>query len=170
MQTYGSHSNINFNRLIKLKKNSTQIRRELRQWLGINQKLKLKLISLQHPELVNIKYIILYTLNSLSYSYQAFKTTIRTILKQINPDDLNSLWCNEETNHLNKATKIHQHNLSLNNTQHWLLIEGWSKGKPFVYVRASAKKEEWQRTPINWMSICNKLEHCIFKWWHQTNL
>lgn len=42
--------------------------------------------------------IILYTLNGLSSTYQAFKTTIRTNLQPIDLDDFYALLCSEEIN------------------------------------------------------------------------
>lgn len=47
---------------------------------------------------LDTKDIILYALNSLPLSYQAFKTAIYTSLHPINLDDLYSLLCSEEIN------------------------------------------------------------------------
>lgn len=51
------------------------------------------------------KDIILYALDKLPSSYQAFKTTIGTNLQPLRLDDFNSLLCSEETNLENEAAR-----------------------------------------------------------------
>ncbi|PKU82956.1 hypothetical protein MA16_Dca026925 [Dendrobium catenatum] len=49
--------------------------------------------------------VIIYTLNGLPTSYQSFKTTIRTNLPPLSPDDFYPLLCSEETNLENEAAR-----------------------------------------------------------------
>lgn len=51
------------------------------------------------------KDIILYTLNGLSSSYQAFKTSIKTNLQPMSLDDFYVLLCNKEINISNDAAE-----------------------------------------------------------------
>lgn len=52
---------------------------------------------------LSLEDIILYTLNGLPTTYQAFKTAIHTNLQPINLDDFYALLCREE---LNIATNL----------------------------------------------------------------
>ncbi|XP_020679496.1 uncharacterized protein LOC110097465 [Dendrobium catenatum] len=54
---------------------------------------------------IDTNYIILYTLNGLPATYNAFKTSIRTKLHPIHLDDVYVLLCNEEINLAAKSLK-----------------------------------------------------------------
>ncbi|PKU73010.1 Retrovirus-related Pol polyprotein from transposon TNT 1-94 [Dendrobium catenatum] len=74
--------------------------------------------------------VILYTLNGLPATYQAFKTSIRTNLQPINLDDLYTLLCSEEIIIAQEATKeLQALNLSENPTA-LAATRGKDRGRP----------------------------------------
>ncbi|PKU84201.1 Retrovirus-related Pol polyprotein from transposon TNT 1-94 [Dendrobium catenatum] len=105
--------------------------------------------------------IILYTLNGLPYSYNAFKTSIRTKLHPISLDDLYALLCSEETN-LAALTAFRGRG------------RGRSRGRSsnqrgMRSQNSTPRGTRRNSTPVD-CQICGKFGHSAAHCWHRTNL
>ncbi|PKU70250.1 Retrovirus-related Pol polyprotein from transposon TNT 1-94 [Dendrobium catenatum] len=75
--------------------------------------------------------VILYTLNGLPTTYQAFKTAIRTNLQPITLDDLYTLLCSEEVNLAQEASKSIQQLQLTDNTTALAAARGRGRGRNY---------------------------------------
>lgn len=134
---------------------------------------------------IDIEDIILYTLNGLPSSYNAFKTVIKTNLSPISFDDLYSLLCSEESNQQIEALKELQH-LSFIDKIALAAQRGWGRGRfttnrgrsfsqPFKIDRNSnlpnqlTQVTKFSKPSTNNITcqICGKQVHSALKCWHR---
>ncbi|PKU75332.1 Retrovirus-related Pol polyprotein from transposon TNT 1-94 [Dendrobium catenatum] len=107
--------------------------------------------------------ILMYTINGLPPTYQAFKTSIRTMLHPISLDDLYSLLLSEEIHTQKEALS----NLSLTETATALYSyrgkgrRGRGRGTQFSPRTGS--------TNLPTCQICNKRGHTATECWHRMN-
>lgn len=99
--------------------------------------------------------IILYTLNGLPTSYQAFKTAIRTNLNPISLDDFYSLLSSEEVNLAVESIR----DLSIPSTSESIPAFYAQHGSAWSPTSASSSPIECQ--------ICRKIGHSAFKCWYR---
>ncbi|PKU63435.1 Retrovirus-related Pol polyprotein from transposon TNT 1-94 [Dendrobium catenatum] len=108
--------------------------------------------------------ITLYTLNGLPSSYNAFKTSIRTMLQPIDLDNLYSLLISEEINI--QADSLRNTTLQESSTA---LYTFRGRGKRTRGRNSSQTSRTNPGQPVQ-CQICNKRGHTANNCWHRSNL
>ncbi|PKU86910.1 Retrovirus-related Pol polyprotein from transposon TNT 1-94 [Dendrobium catenatum] len=113
---------------------------------------------------VDTEDIILYILNGLPSSYQAFKTLIRTNLQPISLDDLYSLLISEEINI--QADSIKQVTITDQSTA---LYSARGRGRRGRGRSGHQTTKGRSSTTVITCQICNKRGHSAYNCWHRLN-
>ncbi|KAI0515759.1 hypothetical protein KFK09_008426 [Dendrobium nobile] len=172
----------NRSRIIQLKNelhNLTKGDQSMSQYL-LTVKSKVDAISAAGSNL-DPEDVILYTLNGLPATYQAFKTAIRTNLQPITLDDLYTLLCSEEVNLAQEASKAMQQLHLTENPTALAAAHGGGRGRN-SYSRGGrqpnrtshntsntnpSSRTERQSNRYIVCQICAKNGHSAVRCWHR---